>query len=105
MNTVTKPCPDCGGAGFRTRLRERPCGCGFERVYRRCATCKGKRYYLGLDNKEAFDKWWHDVGSGIRPIKDEDHEEFAHRIARFAFNEAVKQLEAMIENIPTPVHR
>jgi len=32
-----------------------------------------------------FDKWWHEIGSGITPVAWEDHEQFGKRIAFEAF--------------------
>lgn len=36
----------------------------------------------------GFDKWWNETGSGIAPMKEEDYEQFAERIARAAWNYA-----------------
>jgi hypothetical protein len=34
----------------------------------------------------GFDKWWHEIGSGIPPMQEEDYEKFAERIARASWN-------------------
>lgn len=36
----------------------------------------------------GFFKWWREVGSGMRPMKNEDTEEFARRIAHASYIEA-----------------
>jgi hypothetical protein len=34
----------------------------------------------------SFKNWWWNEGSGLRPINDEDMEEFAHRISKIAWS-------------------
>ena len=36
-------------------------------------------------DKEAFERWWHNEGSGMPPIGDEDHEEHMHRVTEIAW--------------------
>ncbi len=36
-----------------------------------------------------FESWWRDIGSGIRPLDGEDHEEHARRLCRFAWEAAI----------------
>ena len=35
--------------------------------------------------KSAFETWWYEEGSGMRPETSEDHEEHTKRIARIAW--------------------
>ena len=36
-------------------------------------------------DKEAFECWWHNEGSGMPPTGDEDHEEHTRRVAEIAW--------------------
>jgi hypothetical protein len=40
--------------------------------------------------RTGFDKWWHEIGSGIVPIDGGDLETFAKTVARNAYNAALK---------------
>lgn len=40
----------------------------------------------------AFDHWWYVLGSGYRPMPDEDQEEHAHRVARLAWLACASQV-------------
>ena len=37
----------------------------------------------------THDKWWYEVGSGIRPLPNEDFEEFSERVTRIAWDASV----------------
>jgi hypothetical protein len=37
------------------------------------------------DTLDAFDKWWHHFGSGIRPLVGHDASEHAQRVARISW--------------------
>ena len=37
----------------------------------------------------THDKWWYKVGSGIRPLPNEDFEEFSKRVTRIAWDASV----------------
>ena len=46
---------------------------------------------------EAYKAWWHNEGSGIIPLPNEDMEEFAHRITQIAWsNGAFKEREKIL---------
>ena len=36
-------------------------------------------------NKQAYDRWWNEEGSAMRPLKDEDAEAHVHRITEIAW--------------------
>ncbi len=40
----------------------------------------------------AFEHWWYVLGSGYRPMPDEDQEEHAHRVARLAWLACARQV-------------
>ena len=40
---------------------------------------------MNNQDKEAFERWWNEEGSGMPPIGDEDHEEHMHRVAEIAW--------------------
>ena len=47
-----------------------------------------------MTEDEAYKAWWHNEGSGIIPLPNEDMEEFAHRITQIAWsNGAFKERE------------
>ena len=56
-----------------------------------------------MTKDEAYKAWWHNEGSGIIPLPNEDMEEFAHRITQIAWsNGAFKERDAcadMIEDL------
>ena len=53
-----------------------------------------------MTEDEAYKAWWHNVGSGIIPLLNEDMEEFAHRITQIAWsNGAFKEREACADMI------
>ena len=56
-----------------------------------------------MTEDEAYKAWWHNEGSGIIPLPNEDMEEFAHRITQNAWsNGAFKERDAcadMIEDL------
>ena len=37
----------------------------------------------------AFVNWWHDEGSGMRPLDNEDKEEHTKRVSEVAWNNAI----------------
>ena len=39
-----------------------------------------------MTQDEAYKAWWHNEGSGIIPLPNEDMEEFAHRITQIAWS-------------------
>jgi hypothetical protein len=45
---------------------------------------------------DAFDRWWDDVGSGVRPDPLEDFEAFGRRIALLSWTESRVELEAAL---------
>ena len=48
-----------------------------------------------MTQDEAYKAWWHNEGSGIIPLPNEDMEEFAHRMTQIAWsNGAFKECEA-----------
>ena len=48
-----------------------------------------------LPRNEEYKTWWHNEGSGILPLPNEDMEEFAHRMTEIAWsNGAYKEREA-----------
>ena len=48
-----------------------------------------------MTQDEAYKAWWHNEGSGILPLPNEDMEEFAHRMTQSAWsNGAFKEREA-----------
>ena len=48
-----------------------------------------------MTEDEAYKAWWHNEGSGIIPLPNEDMEEFAHRMTQIAWsNGAFKEREA-----------
>ena len=56
-----------------------------------------------MTEDEAYKAWWHNEGSGIIPLPNEDMEEFAHRITQIAWsNGEFKERDAcadMIEDL------
>jgi hypothetical protein len=51
-----------------------------------------------MTQDEAYKAWWHNEGSGIIPLPNEDMEEFAHRITQIAWsNGAFKERKACSE--------
>ena len=56
-----------------------------------------------MTKDEAYKAWWHNEGSGIIPLPNEDMEEFAHRMTQIAWSngafkereECAKRLEAV----------
>ena len=47
---------------------------------------------------EAYKAWWHNEGSGIIPLPNEDMEEFAHRMTQIAWsNGAFKERERLAD--------
>ena len=50
-----------------------------------------------MTEDEAYKAWWHNEGSGIIPLLNEDMEEFAHRITQIAWsNGAFKEREKIL---------
>jgi hypothetical protein len=50
-----------------------------------------------MTQNEAYKTWWHNEGSGILPLPNEDMEEFAHRMTEIAWsNGAFKEHEEML---------
>ena len=50
-----------------------------------------------MTQDEAYKEWWHNEGSGIIPLPNEDMEEFAHRITQIAWsNGAFKEREKIL---------
>ena len=50
-----------------------------------------------MTEDEAYKAWWHNEGSGIIPLPNEDMEEFAHRITQIAWsNGAFKEREKIL---------
>jgi hypothetical protein len=50
-----------------------------------------------MTQNEAYKTWWHNEGSGILPLPNEDMEEFAHRMTKIAWsNGAFKEHEEML---------
>ena len=50
-----------------------------------------------MNKEEAYKAWWHNEGSGITPLPNEDMEEFAHRITQIAWsNGAFKEREQIL---------
>ena len=48
-----------------------------------------------MTQDEAYKAWWHNEGSGIIPLPNEDMKEFAHRMTQIAWsNGAFKEREA-----------
>ena len=48
-----------------------------------------------MTQDEEYKSWWHNEGSGILPLPNEDMEEFAHRMTQIAWsNGAFKEREA-----------
>jgi len=48
-----------------------------------------------MTQDEEYKTWWHNEGSGILPLPNEDMEEFAHRMTKIAWsNGAYKEREA-----------
>ena len=53
-----------------------------------------------MTEDKAYKAWWHNEGSGIIPLFNEDMEEFAHRITQIAWsNGAFKEREACAKKI------
>ena len=51
-----------------------------------------------MTQDEAYKAWWHNEGSGILPLPNEDMEEFAHRMTKIAWsNGAFKEREACLK--------
>ena len=51
-----------------------------------------------MTEDEAYKAWWHNEGSGIIPLPNEDMEEFAHRMTQIAWsNGAFKEREECVE--------
>ena len=44
-----------------------------------------------------FEKWWNEMGSGMRPYDGEDMEEHARRVASFAWDAALEEFCKEIE--------
>jgi hypothetical protein len=42
-----------------------------------------------MTKDEAYKTWWHNEGSGILPLPNEDMEEFAHRMTQIAWSNGV----------------
>ena len=60
-----------------------------------------------MKQDESYKTWWHNEGSGIIPLPNEDMEEFAHRMTEIAWsNGAFKEREACAElkNILHPMN-
>ena len=50
-----------------------------------------------MTEDEAYKAWWHNEGSGIIPLPNEDMEDFAHRITQIAWsNGAFKEREKIL---------
>ena len=50
-----------------------------------------------MTQDEAYKEWWHNEGSGIIPLPNEDMEDFAHRITQIAWsNGAFKEREKIL---------
>ena len=50
-----------------------------------------------MTKDEAYKAWWHNQGSGIIPLPNEDMEEFAHRMTQIAWsNGAFKEREQIL---------
>lgn len=41
-------------------------------------------------HENDFERWWYEVGSGITPMKGEDRETHAHRVAEAAFEAGLR---------------
>jgi hypothetical protein len=53
-----------------------------------------------MTKDEAYKAWWHNEGSGIIPLPNEDMEEFAHRMTQIAWsNGAFKEREACAKRL------
>lgn len=46
-----------------------------------------------------FQKWWHDIGSGIVPLPDDDYETHAKRVAMMAYCAGSHQADSKIARI------
>jgi hypothetical protein len=44
---------------------------------------------MNAEQKERFEAWWADVGSGLAPLPGEDREEHARRVAEVAWGDAL----------------
>ena len=51
----------------------------------------------------TFEQWWHDKGSGLPPLANEDHEMHVGRVSKLAFEagvrEGIKQAELNYRDI------
>lgn len=97
-------CPECFGAGFKTRLQRRKFDYFEERIYSRCPTCHGRRFVANDGREEAaqdFEKWWNEVGSGCRPGPKDDMESHAHNVARWAWMACFFQSKTVEPEPPT----
>lgn len=45
-----------------------------------------------------FNWWWYDLGSEIKPQGKEDTEEFAHRIAKEAYDQAINDALEIVQD-------
>ena len=58
-----------------------------------------------MTEDEAYKAWWHNEGSGILPLPNEDMEEFAHRMTEIAWsNGAFKEREACAKEADKRLH-
>ena len=49
--------------------------------------------------KTTFDYWWHNIGSGMIPGKDEEQEQHAERVAEAAWDAISAELSERIEDL------
>ena len=58
-----------------------------------------------MTQDEAYKAWWHNEGSGIIPLPNEDMEEFAHRMTQIAWsNGAFKECEACAKEVENALY-
>ena len=50
-------------------------------------------------SKTTFDYWWHNIGSGMIPGKDEEQEQHAKRVAEAAWDAISAELSERIEDL------
>ena len=50
-------------------------------------------------SKTTFAYWWHNIGSGMIPGKDEDQEQHAERVAEAAWDAISSELSERIEEL------
>jgi putative phage-type endonuclease len=60
--------------------------------------------YTSRTHQEAFKKWWWNIGSGIKPLKGEDHEEFAERMSALAWDAAIESVSGYVFDSDADAH-